>query len=296
MNILLTNDDGYQSIGLMSLRRGLMQAGIHVTVVAPEVPRSGASRSATLNRPVTVERVDGDDTNPVYVCDGTPVDCVRVALLSELAPDVAAVVSGINQGANLGEETTYSGTVGAGIEGALLGLPALCLSQQSCDGRFRLVDLVGYDWTWSVAAGLILVRRMMHEPIASPAVINVNIPGIGVTGPAAVTTLGRRAYRRGSIRPVATERGKGYYTFGFDLDDDPPIAPGDSTDYAAIAAGRISLTPIPLPWDDKTVATQVDEWVRRAAVCLDTELPRELALATRLGPGDQVRARSTLRR
>ena len=103
------------------------------------------ARSATFRRPVRVELANDDRTNPVWACNGTPVDCVRVALLTTLAEPVQLVISGANQGANLGDDATYSSTVGAAIEGALLGLPAMAISQQSADGRFLLVDRAGHD-------------------------------------------------------------------------------------------------------------------------------------------------------
>ena len=99
----------------------------------------------------------------MYACDGTPVDCVRVGLMSRLAHHVDLVISGINEGANLGDDSTYSSTVGAAWEGALLGVPSIAASQQSQDGRFRLVDLSGYDWTWSVRATVSLAQFMLAE-------------------------------------------------------------------------------------------------------------------------------------
>ena len=177
MTVLLTNDDGYQSDGLAAARNALLGAGLQVVTVAPDGPRSGGSRAATFRRPVRFDQVNDDVSNPVYACDGTPVDCIRVALMSDLAPDAKVVVSGINEGANLGDDTTYSSTVGAAIEGALLGIGSVAISQQSRDRRFRLVDREGYNWD---AAGTViaeLAAGASAEPLPARTLVNVNVPG-----------------------------------------------------------------------------------------------------------------------
>lgn len=133
MRILLTNDDGVDAEGLLAIRAALADPAASVITIAPETDCSGFARKCTFSRPVGVTRVSGGQ-HPVYRCDGTPTDCVRVGLLGGLAAAADLVVSGINHGANLADDVTYSGTIGAGLEAAILGTPAICLSQQTRPG------------------------------------------------------------------------------------------------------------------------------------------------------------------
>src|SRR3712207_3677183 len=133
MRVLLTNDDGIHADGLQALRRALLEVpDIDLAVIAPDGNRSAMARSITTRRPLWVERVDFDDGTHGYATDGTPVDCVRLAKLGLIEGfEAEAVVSGINHGANLGDDITYSGTVAAALEGVILGLPAAAVSPQS---------------------------------------------------------------------------------------------------------------------------------------------------------------------
>ena len=266
MRILLTNDDGYLSAGFRAARTALVDAGHEVLSVAPDGPRSGTSRSATFRRPVNVTLVEDDAKNPTYRCDGTPVDCVRVALLSPLGEHVDVVVSGINEGANLGDDTTYSSTVGSAVEGALLGLPAVAVSQQSTDGRFRLVDRSGYDWTWSAWGVVQVVDLIAESALPARSVINLNAPGSVPNAPGAqATRLGERPWRRGGlVRGHTDEHGEGWYTFGVDRDEDPPRAGDPGTDFAALAEGDLSLTGITLKYDADDHAA-LRRWTVQAA-------------------------------
>ncbi|MGW1267105.1 5'/3'-nucleotidase SurE [Streptomyces sp. NPDC002491] len=272
MTILLTNDDGYQSDGLAAARDAMLKAGLHVITLAPDGPRSGNSRAATFRKPVRVDRVGGDDTNPIYACDGTPVDCVRVGLMSDLAHEAAVVVSGINEGANLGDDTTYSSTFGAAVEGALLGIAGIAISQQSRDRRFRLVDRTGYDWETSGTVVAELARLALDTPLPARTVVNANAPGTAPTDGTAVTRLGRRAYRRGGLETATTEHGHGYYTFHVNLDTDPPVHDEDGTDFAALSEGRVALTPVSYAWGRPEVFEQVERWTQEAAARIDTAL------------------------
>lgn len=264
MTVLLVNDDGWESDGLQSLRTGLLKAGIRVITVAPDAPRSGMARSATFRRPVRVEHVQGDEANPVYACTGTPVDCVRIALLSHLAEPVQLVISGINEGANLGDDATYSSTTGAAIEGALLGLPAFAISQQAEDHRFRLVDRAGYDWSGSVALALALAGEFMQQPPPPRAVFNVNCPGRPSDRPVLITRLGQRAWRRGGLVEEHTEAyGVGYYSFGVNDDADPPIHDEDSTDFAALKSHHPSITPFSFQWGTPGALREATAWLER---------------------------------
>jgi 5'-nucleotidase len=278
VKVLLTNDDGYQSPGFAAARAALIDAGHQVLSVAPDGPRSGTSRGATFRRPVNVALAEDDPENPVYRCDGTPVDCVRVALLSHLGEHVDVVVSGINEGANLGDDTTYSSTVGSAVEGALLGLPAVAVSQQSSDGRFRLVDRSGYDWTWSAWGAVQLVELIAAAALPPRTLVNLNAPGSVDGAPGArATRLGERPWRRGGlVRGHTDEHGEGWYTFGVDRDEDPPRTSDPDTDFAAIADGDLSLTGITLKYDtDDHVA--LHRWTEQAA----TEIARRAAAVAR---------------
>ena len=257
MTILLCNDDGVQSEGLHSLREGLIERGFTVISVAPAEPRSGTSRAATFRNPVNYERVAGDDTNPVYACDGTPVDCVRLALLTELGNDVELVVSGINEGANLGDDATYSSTVGAAIEASLLGVQAIAVSQQSRDGLFRLVDLDGYDWEGAVEATAWLSALVIANPLPERVILNLNAPGIPAAEPVVeVTRLGHRAWSRRALAIETNDRGEGYFSFDVNKAGDAPFHPGEDTDFAALKRGNFSLTPISVHWADTSPETR----------------------------------------
>lgn len=272
MTIVLTNDDGYASAGLAAARDAIIKAGLRVVVVAPDGPRSGTSRAATFRKPVRIDRVGGDDANPIYACDGTPVDCVRVALMSDLVPDAQVVVSGVNEGANLGDDSTYSSTVGAAVEGALLGLGGIALSQQSSDQRFRLVDLTGYAWEIGAPVVAALALEAVRNPLPARTVVNANIPGRTPSSPTEVTRLGRRAYRRGGLEMARTDHGHGFFTFHVNEDRDPPVHDEPGTDFAALAAGGVSLTPLSFAWGDEDAATAIRSWTRTVAPAVDREL------------------------
>src|SRR3954465_8603482 len=132
MRVLLTNDDGIQATGLNELRRALLGVpGIDLAVIAPNSNRRATARSITTRRPLEVEEIQFDDGTLGYATDGTPVDCVRLASLGLVGGEPELIVSGINHGSNLGDDITYSGTVAAALEGAVLGIPAIAVSQQS---------------------------------------------------------------------------------------------------------------------------------------------------------------------
>jgi 5'-nucleotidase len=265
VTVLLTNDDGFQAPGIHSVRAALIAAGVRVITVAPDGPRSGVARSATFRRAVHVELADDDRTNPVWACDGTPVDCVRIALLTTLAEPVQLVISGANQGANLGDDATYSSTVGAAIEGALFGLPAMAISQQSTDGRFLFVDRAGHEFSGSAALALALAQAMLAQPPPQRSVLNVNVPGRALTGPIEIARLGRRVWRRGGLVEEHTEEyGHGYYSFGVASDSDPGYDAEPGTDFAAVAAGHACITPLSLDWGNQETPAQLRDWLNRA--------------------------------
>ena len=241
MRVLLTNDDGIEAAGLQALRRALLGLdGIELAVIAPDGNRSAMARSITTRRPLWVERVDFDDGTHGYATDGTPVDCVRLAKLG-LIEDFAAqaVVSGINHGANLGDDITYSGTVAAALEGVVLGLPAIAVSQQSAarEMDFRL----GREFDFGAAAAFTarVVDRLDEVPLPSGTLLNVNVPGVDAEG-VEVTRLGKRIYRD-ELR-LKDEQGarRQYWVYGADpgFEDEP------GTDLAAVAQRHIAVTPL----------------------------------------------------
>ena len=159
LNVLLTNDDGLEADGLQALRRALLQVeGVRLVTIAPDGNRSAMARSITTRRPLWVEEVSFSDGTVGYATDGTPVDCVRLARLG-LVDDFEAqlVVAGINHGANLGDDITYSGTVAAALEGVVLGLPAIAVSQQS---KGRSLDF-RYDGGFDFEVAATFVARLV---------------------------------------------------------------------------------------------------------------------------------------
>jgi 5'-nucleotidase len=244
LNVLLTNDDGIEAEGLHAMRAALAALPeVRLVVIAPDGNRSAMARSITTNRPLWVEAVPFPDGARGYATDGTPVDCVRLASLKLIEDfETHVVVSGINHGNNLGDDITYSGTVAAALEGLVLGLPAIAVSQQLV-GRQRGVrseDLPRFDR----AAGFVarLVERLSDVPLPPGTLLNVNVPA-GVPKGVEVARLGKRIYRdelkleREEAGPPARKR---YWIYGHD----PGFRDEPGTDLAAIAAGRIAVTPL----------------------------------------------------
>jgi 5'-nucleotidase len=241
VRVLLTNDDGIWADGLQALRRALLEVdGVELAVIAPDGNRSAMARSITTRRPLWVERVDFDDGTHGFATDGTPVDCVRLAKLGLIEGFTAEmVVSGINHGANLGDDITYSGTVAAALEGVVLGLPAIAISQQSAarEMDFRL----GREFDFGAAANFVaqVVDRLDEVPLPAGTLLNVNVPGVDPEG-VEVARLGKRIYRD-ELR-LKDEQGtrRQYWIYGADpgYEDEP------GTDLAAVAQRRIAVTPL----------------------------------------------------
>jgi len=241
LNVLLTNDDGIEADGLQALRAALAELdGVHLEVIAPDGNRSAMARSITTRRPLWVAESLFADGTVGYASDGTPVDCVRLAnlgLIEGFSPDL--IVSGINHGANLGDDITYSGTVAAALEGVVLGLPAIAVSQQS---RARALDF-RYDggFEFDVAAGFVarLVARIEEVPLPAQTLLNVNVPAGEPTG-VEVTRLGKRIYEDELKLERAEEHRRRYWIYG----SDPGFHEEPGTDLTAVAAGRIAVTPM----------------------------------------------------
>ena len=242
MQVLLTNDDGIHADGLQCLRRALREVpGVELAVIAPDGNRSAMARSITTRRPLWVEEVDFGDGGVGYATDGTPVDCVRLARLGLIDGfDAELVVSGINHGANLGDDITYSGTVAAAFEAVVLGLPGIAVSQQS-----RALELdfrVGPAFDFGVAAAFTarLVADLESVPLPAGTLLNINVPGTTPDG-VTVARLGKRVYHDElSILEQGGPDRRLYRVYG-----EAESEPGqEGTDIAAVAARRIAVTPV----------------------------------------------------
>ncbi|HZO36822.1 MAG TPA: 5'/3'-nucleotidase SurE [Solirubrobacteraceae bacterium] len=241
MRVLLTNDDGIGAEGLHALRRALLEVpGIELAVVAPDGNRSATARSITTRRPLVVEEIDFGDGGVGYACDGTPVDCVRLGQLGLIDGfEAEVIVAGINHGSNLGDDITYSGTVAAALEGVLLGLPSIAVSQQSAarEMDFRLAEDFDFDRAARFTARI--VDELDDVPLASGTLLNVNVPAgdpVGVD----VVRLGKRIYRDELTLTDVEDGRHRYWIYG----REPGFHDEPGTDLAAIAAGRIAVTPI----------------------------------------------------
>lgn len=226
--ILVTNDDGIYSEGIRKLALALRNVG-EVIVVAPDREQSAASHALTLNRPLRLVKLQENE----WIVDGTPTDCVNLAvlkMLKESRPDIVA--SGINFGPNLGDDVTYSGTISAAFEGALLNIPSIAFSA-----------LVGEGFSFDVCAEFAaeLTRIVLNGDRDPSVILNVNFP-VGTFAGVKVTKLGKRVYSEGVIERL-DPRGRKYYWIG---GDPPTWHPGEGTDFEAIQEGYVSITPLHL--------------------------------------------------
>ena len=243
MKVLLTNDDGIQATGLNAARRALLQVpDVEIAVIAPDSNRSATARSITTREPLSVVEVPFDDGRVGYATDGTPVDCVRFAALGLLDFTPELIVSGINHGSNLGDDITYSGTVAAALEGVVLGIPAIAVSQQSPRGEldFRAGDAWRRDH-FAQAASFVagLVERLDDVPMPERTLLNVNCPTGGARGVRACR-LGRRIYRDRLELDEESGGRRRYRIYG----EDPSYHQEEGTDFAAVADGCIAVTPL----------------------------------------------------
>lgn len=227
--ILVTNDDGIFSEGIKLLAEALAEVG-DVTVVAPDREQSASGHALTLTRPLRLQKVE----DRRFAVDGTPTDCVNLGVLSVLqdqAPDFVA--SGINFGMNLGDDVTYSGTVSAGFEGTLLGIPSVAFSQEIAEGfSFRPAALFARD--------LFKVLIEERENLPKDLLLNVNVPAGPIQG-ISFTRLGRRVYKQSIVEKLDPRGRKYYWIHGV-----PQWEKATGTDYEAVASGRISVTPLHL--------------------------------------------------
>ncbi len=249
MRILIANDDGYLAPGLAALVKACEGLG-ELDVVAPEQNASGTSNSLTLGRPLTVHTA----ANGFLYINGTPSDCVHLALTGVLPHRPDLVVSGINNGANMGDDTLYSGTVAAAMEGFLFGIPAIAFSQ------------VAKGWGELDAAARVarsVIEQVLREPPKSgPWLLNVNIPNRADADhlPRAVTRLGRRHASEPLIRQTSP-RGETMYWIG-PAGDAREAGPG--TDFHATANGQVSVTPLQVDLTDHAALSHWGTWVNKA--------------------------------
>lgn len=249
MLILVTNDDGFFSEGIKILAERLRKLG-EVWVVAPDREQSASGHSLTLHRPLRVKKASKKIEN-VYMVDGTPTDCVNIAVnrIMSRKPDI--VVSGINRGANLGDDVTYSGTVAAALEAALLGLPAIALSAIPNQN-----DDFYYEGGADFAA--FLTTQVLEHGLAKGTLLNVNIPSDIKVGDhrCVVTRMGRRVYSD-VIEEKLDPRGKPYYWIG-GAKVGSRVEPG--TDCEAVEQGRISVTPVQLDMTNYMFLSKLVRW------------------------------------
>jgi 5'-nucleotidase len=247
MRLLLSNDDGYFSPGLAALARALGGLG-EVTVVAPERDRSGASNSLTLDRPLAIHRAH----NGFWYVNGTPTDCVHMAVTGFLDFEPDVVVSGINTGSNMGDDTLYSGTVAAATEGYLLGIPSIAVS------------LVGSSFEHFDTAARVakeLVERMERAAFGAPVLLNVNVPDVpyGALKGLQVTRLGRR-HKAQPVVKGKNPRGETVYWVGA---AGAARDAGPGTDFHALEHGAVSVTPLQVDLTHAAQIPQVTEWIAR---------------------------------
>jgi 5'-nucleotidase len=245
MRILVSNDDGYSAAGIEALVDSLKEHA-DLTIVAPEVNHSGASNSLTLGRPLSVRQ----SKNGFYVVNGTPSDCVHIALTGLLGFKPDLVISGINNGANMGDDTIYSGTVAAAVEGHLFGIPSIAFS------------LVNKGWKHLDAAAQIsrdIVLRFIETPLDAKVLLNVNIPCLSfdeIKG-TKVTRLGKR-HASQPVIPALNPTGEKVYWIG-------PAGEAqdasDGTDFSAVLEGYVAVTPLRMDLTHDQQLGRVGQWL-----------------------------------
>lgn len=250
MKILISNDDGYLAVGLNILAEHVAKIA-DITVVAPERNRSGASNSLTLDRPLSVKKA----ANGFLYVNGTPTDCVHLALtgLMEFSPDM--VISGINDGANMGDDTIYSGTVAAAMEGYLLGIPSFAFSMSQHNAQH-------FETAAKVAVELILHYQIQHSQktgFQSPTLLNINVPDVPYAALKGreVTRLGKR-HKAESAISAKTPRGETVYWVGA---AGQPNDGGAGTDFYAVANNIVSISPLIVDLTKHQQLAEIKDWL-----------------------------------
>jgi 5'-nucleotidase len=254
MRILVTNDDGIQSPGLTALAEALTAIG-EVWVVAPDRERTAVAHAVTLHKPLRVQRV----SPRTFAVNGTPVDCVNLALLNVMPKPPAVLVSGINKGVNLGDDVMYSGTVSAAMEGTILGVPSIAVSQEGRDA-FRFPVGAGY--------AVRVVRLVLEHGLPAETLLNVNVPDRPLRSIRGVriTCLSRRRFHNPIIEKVDPHGRKYYWIAGTRVS----WSRSKDADHEAVEEGRVSITPIHLDITHYDVLERFRSWVpliERGTVC-----------------------------
>jgi 5'-nucleotidase len=239
--ILVTNDDGIHSPGLKTLAEALKDSG-EVYVIAPDRERSAAGHSLTLHKPLRATEV----ASSWYAVNGTPTDCVALGVMGMLKEKPSLIVSGINLGANLGDDITYSGTVSAAVEGTLLGIRSIAISA---------VEPMRQDLNGAAMFAVRLAILVLERGLPQDTLLNVNVPAGDVTG-VAITRQGKRSYNELIVEKI-DPRGKTYYWIG---GGEPTWELLGGTDYEAITEGKISITPLHLDLTNYTATQVLKDW------------------------------------
>ncbi|AAM24560.1 MAG: 5'-nucleotidase SurE [Caldanaerobacter subterraneus] len=247
-SVLLTNDDGVQAKGILYLAEYLKENGFDVVVVAPEKERSAISHAITLHKPLRLKPVREEENLRIYAINGTPSDCVKMGIevVMEKNPDI--IISGINNGLNMGTDILYSGTVSAAIEGALYGIPALAVSLEE-DGDFEEQRM--YIFLKK------LIEKVLEEGLPKNTLLNVNIPDFrkGING-IRITILGKRIYTE-TFQKNYDPRGKEYYWMAGKISE---IDNDERTDIVSVKKGYISITPIHFDLTDYEAVKKLSSW------------------------------------
>ncbi len=248
-HILITNDDGIDSDALPPLSEALGVLG-DVDVIVPERNWSGASHSITLFRPLRVRATKLRNGHAAFITDGSPTDCVRLAVLGFLKHRPDIVVSGINRGANMGDDITYSGTVAAAMEGLLSNIPSIAISIGAFGGDI--------DYGPSASFATLLARNILERGLAPDTLLNVNVPPLPRDQIAGieVTRLGKRTYRDQLVERLDPYGNPYYWVGGPAVSEEAE----DGTDVAAMRAGKISVTPIALDLTNHALLEELARW------------------------------------
>ncbi|OGQ48022.1 MAG: 5'/3'-nucleotidase SurE [Deltaproteobacteria bacterium RIFCSPLOWO2_02_44_9] len=242
--MLISNDDGIHSEGIKTLAKALKRVG-EVFIVAPDRERSAASHSLTLHKPLRVEKIGPN----AYAINGTPTDCINLAVNGILKKRPDLVVSGINKGGNLGDDVTYSGTVSAAMEGTLLGIPSFAISLVS-------ISRENFDFKNAARFAARLARFILKNRLPKDTLLNINVPDVDEIKGYRITKQGKRLYGDAIVEKV-DPRGKKYYWIGGDI---LKWEGGEDTDFKAITSNFISITPVHLDMTNYASFKELHKW------------------------------------
>lgn len=253
MNVLLTGGSEQTALGLLAMRQALIVSGFNVLTVVPETESEHAARSISPNAAISIVQAGGDDKNPIYKVDGTPVDCVRIAVLSGLARDVSVVVSGICEQLCVGEQSLYSGTAGAAQEAAGFGYPSLAIFQQTVEGKS-----VACDWSSMVAAEVAAWLGASSPPIR--CAVSINVPAVLKSRSLKLTMPASRVWDPAELGQPTVDELTGRVTFKRAVCQPPQFEMHADTDASTVAKGHVSLTILESDVAN-SVGVHVREWL-----------------------------------